>query len=468
VRPTVLFRIAVVVLVAVLVAAARSSAMGPQAANGLIAYSVELEIPGSHEVLYALCALDASGRSRRLTGERQRYDGAPAWSPDGERLAFTRERIPSGASAILVMDSSGRLRNVSGDSTADHDQAWSPDGRRIVFLHGSQGEIFTMNADGTDRRKIVDAPPPRGGATTENSSPRWSPDGRHIAFARSGTETGEIFLVNPDGSGETKLTDGFSPSWSADGRSLAFDTGGGFPSFVYTIRADGSGRRRVSPIAGETPAWSPNGSRIVFTRPAAALQEPADDLYVMRPDGSRLEALTRNFLFELQPTWQPLPVAQPFRFVRARPPCAILGTRHKDRLLGTKGADFVYARAGTDLVRAMAGPDVIDGGLGADTLAGGPGADTLGGAQGRDFLDGGPGNDVIFAGPGDDRLFGGRDADKLFGGTGRDRFASGSGADEVFSADGERDKVSCGLGRDLVHADRVDRVAGDCEQVERR
>src|SRR5207247_3890274 len=145
-----------------------------------------------------------------------------------------------------------------------------------------QGEIFTMNADGTDRRKIVDAPPPRGGATTENSSPRWSPDGKHIAFARSGTETGEIFLVNPDGSGETKLTDGFSPSWSADGRSLAFDTGGGFPSFVYTIRADGSGRRRVSPIAGETPAWSPNGSRIVFTRPAAALQEPADDLYVMR------------------------------------------------------------------------------------------------------------------------------------------------------------------------------------------
>jgi uncharacterized repeat protein (TIGR01451 family) len=94
----------------------------------------------------------------------------------------------------------------------------------------------------------------------------------------------------------------------------------------------------------------------------------------------------------------------------------------------------------------------------ADLLRGGAGPDTLYGRGGADRLFGFGGADRLFGEAGDDTLTGGTGSDVLDGGTGRDTIAA---------RDGARDTVRCGTGRDTVTADRVDRVAKDCETVRR-
>jgi hypothetical protein len=95
-------------------------------------------------------------------------------------------------------------------------------------------------------------------------------------------------------------------------------------------------------------------------------------------------------------------------------------------------------------------------------------ADTLRGTALGDLLRGLGGNDRLYGGAGNDRLYGGAGNDRLDGGTGRDLLEGGSGNDTFVARDRARDTIRCGLGRDTVTADRIDRVARDCERVTRR
>ncbi len=115
------------------------------------------------------------------------------------------------------------------------------------------------------------------------------------------------------------------------------------------------------------------------------------------------------------------------------------------------------------------GPDELTGGASGDLIDGGAGNDWLAGGAGADRLSGGNGNDRLDGGSEDDRLDGGGDRDRLNGGAGRDRLTGGAGADRLDARDGHAgDVIACGSGRDVVLADRGDRVARDCESVRRR
>lgn len=110
-------------------------------------------------------------------------------------------------------------------------------------------------------------------------------------------------------------------------------------------------------------------------------------------------------------------------------------------------------------VTGTSGPDVINGTARNDKLSGG---------GGNDRISGGAGNDRLFGGTGIDRLNGGAGSDSLNGGTGRDTLLGGTGNDTISARDGTRDIINCGSGRDSVTADKVDRVARDCERVLRK
>jgi RTX calcium-binding nonapeptide repeat (4 copies) len=90
------------------------------------------------------------------------------------------------------------------------------------------------------------------------------------------------------------------------------------------------------------------------------------------------------------------------------------------------------------------------------------------GTAGRDVLRGTPGPDVLRGLGGADRVYGLGGNDVLFAGRGRDRLFGGPGKDILRARDGLRDLIVCGRGRDLVYADRADKVARDCELVRRR
>jgi Tol biopolymer transport system component len=78
---------------------------------------------------------------------------------------------------------------------------WSPDGSRIVFgsLDGHDGEVFVMNADGSDLIRLTRN-------RFEETLPAWSPDGLTIAFASRRDRNTDIYLMNAEGSDQVRLT----------------------------------------------------------------------------------------------------------------------------------------------------------------------------------------------------------------------------------------------------------------------
>lgn len=142
------------------------------------------------------------------------------------------------------------------------------------------------------------------------------------------------------------------------------------------------------------------------------------------------------------------------------------GTRDFPRA-GFGSPDDPLRVGGCALRRAGTGrSETLDGTAAADLLVGLGGDDLIRGLRGDDCLIGGAGGDRLVGGPGHDRLTGGPGADRLAGGGGVNRYDAGAGDDVVRAANGRAELVSCGTGRDVVVADRADRVRG-CERVAR-
>ena len=146
-----------------------------------------------------------------------------AWSPDGERIAFTSAL--NGKPVIgVVGKNGGNAKPVVLGYTA----RWSPDGKQLLFRHDSDTtpavtSIWIINADGTQPRKILDKEDAEFGLT-------WFPDGKRIVFGseRENKKMSEIFQINADGTGLEKLAsqDHFSlssPAFSTDGTKLIVD-----------------------------------------------------------------------------------------------------------------------------------------------------------------------------------------------------------------------------------------------------
>jgi Tol biopolymer transport system component len=261
----------------------------------------------------------------------------PAYSPRGDRIAFTRFfeiRVDDPGvtrfelSRIELIGAAGRGRSVltGGD---DYSPAWAPGGKRISFSRTNPcDKYYDVEANCPPRvqmdREYGALIHRLGGHTRvwrrDGAVPVWSPDGKLISYVRTA-----LYASRPDGSNPRQLVRRRSVSggydWSPDGSRVVFsyESRNGFR--LGLVRRDGTGQRRLV-RNGEEPSYSPDGRWIVFVRTSelrGRSYRHCDDhfgemLWIMPASGGRgrpLRSRSGHRICGSEPDWQPLPVTTP-------------------------------------------------------------------------------------------------------------------------------------------------------------
>jgi Tol biopolymer transport system component len=472
--------------------------------------------------------------------------GKEPWSPDGARIAWG----PLGQTGDIYTASAagGDVRRVTTDDTLKEPPSWSPRGARLLYAAylvdppSQAWQLFVARDDGTPPVQITN-----GSGAVQSRHPSWSPDGSSIAFLREFGAPGgaAIYEIRPDGSELRLVVDVRSstgePVWSPDGTKIAYTDGvNGFYSRIlhvgqeiFSVGADGSGARRLTELAPRgyddaTPAWSPDGDRILFLRPLVG-PNAGMSLVTMNVDGTCEEALPLGTgVVYAAPSWQPVPGGAPVGAKTCRavavkggaqpgPPdlrsAEIFATVTNEGTEPLTNVVVTFTVPGHDLglVGIRAGGcipgvgaritcqirTIGPGGRGTVSVTGSAlrvGRDERGSgvpirAQVKVTADGpllptGRETDLVAFTPRacsprglgrgrvdgtrfPDRICGRRGADDVHPLGGNDLVYAGNGPDHIFSRDGRKDVIGCGRGRDVVIADRKDVVARDCEWVRR-
>ena len=211
--------------------------------------------------------MSKDGKTATNLTNHPKADRIASLSPDEKKIVFSSNR-DSKTSELYVMNIDGsNVTRLTINENFEDGPEWSPDGKKIIFSRDikpvndstphvtSNGEIFTMDADGGNVTRLTNRPGFDGG-------PKFSPDGSKIAFYGK-TEDGnyEIFIMNADGSNIINLTEDeledYSPSWSPDGKWIAYTKGNSKNYDVWIINLETKIKTRLTtqPKRDESPVW---------------------------------------------------------------------------------------------------------------------------------------------------------------------------------------------------------------------
>ena len=277
-----------------------------------------------------------TGKKERLTSPpiQPGGDTYPAFSPDGQTVAFTR--IGSGVHVYAVPVSGGQPRRLTSDAES-YGSAWTPAGRQVIFLSGHIGtnkfwmipssggkaKVLEMSTTGShqaisrqadrlayveqiydtdiwqievqEARSRVAAPTKVISSSQMDVNPQYSPDGKRIVFVSSRSGSLEIWVCDSDGRNLLQLTEASwtgSPRWSPDGQYIAFDRWAKDRARIFVVNAEGG-----SPLClieenadGFVPNWSRDGRWIYF----CSNRSGSSQIWKMPVEGGQAVRMTKS------------------------------------------------------------------------------------------------------------------------------------------------------------------------------
>jgi TolB protein len=233
--------------------------------------------------------------------------------PTTDRITFLSER--DGNREIYSMGADGSAQtNLSHTPANETTHEWSPDGSKIAFLRQNDFNLYVMNADGTGVIKLTN----NDFSYVQITNLSWSPDGATLAYVEQSGLLYDLSLINADGTNKRHLVESSGPFldvvWAPDGNRLAYSLGRDFnQSNLFVINPDGSGVTRLTHneepgIYNRSPAWSLNSRYLAFV----SNRDGNDEIYVLSLTASFGETvlsstfrLTNNPAADIDPTWSP-------------------------------------------------------------------------------------------------------------------------------------------------------------------
>ncbi len=222
---------------------------------------------------------------------------SPAWSPDGQRLAYVS--LEGKKNAVYVQDvASGKRTQVAAWPGLNGAPAWAPDGRRLALSMSKDGnpEIYVLDVASRDLRRLTNHP-------AIDTEPAWTPDGSTIAFTSDRGGNPQVYQVSAQGGNAARLTFEGSynarPSFSADGSKLLFIHGDGRTFGIAVMNTQGGGLQVLTGAGNdESPSFAPNGSMVIFAT--------GRELAAVSIDGKVRQRLMVTGAEVREPAWSPL------------------------------------------------------------------------------------------------------------------------------------------------------------------
>jgi TolB protein len=250
--------------------------------------------------------IDEDGAELKLVSASNRQAMSPTWAGDGRRFAYMEFQAGRGQLFLQDMATGTRTAVATTGTALDFTPAFSPDGQTLAFSRATEEgtDIYTINIkDNCCLRRLT------VGRFSDNLSPTFSPDGQRVAFVSTRPGLPQLYVMGADGTNQELFApfdygvtgSSNAPEWSPDGQSVAFhrDVAGTLQVFVLDARSR-TVRQLTSVGRNEDPTWAPDSRHLAFVSDRSGYRQ----LWIIDLDTGRIRPLLQQSGARL-PAWSP-------------------------------------------------------------------------------------------------------------------------------------------------------------------